>query len=72
MNKGYEINEKDIDAVIRFLKIHDPEHASPEVAIAILEHMQATFHRMAHDNPQLLEELYEDLKKQKKLKRKDV
>lgn len=65
MSDGYELNEKDIDIVIRFLKIHDPEHATPEMAIALLEHMQATFHTMAQDNPELLEELYEDFKKKR-------
>ena len=28
----YEINEKDIDSVIRFLKRTDPENATPEMA----------------------------------------
>ena len=33
---GYDINEKDIDGVIRFLKINDPKNATPERAIAFL------------------------------------
>jgi phosphatidylserine/phosphatidylglycerophosphate/cardiolipin synthase-like enzyme len=33
---GYEINEKDIDTVVSFLKIHDPENATPEKAIELL------------------------------------
>lgn len=64
MAEPYEINEKDIDSVIRFLKINDPENATPEMAIAILEHMQAAFHTMSHDDPELLEKIYLDLKKQ--------
>lgn len=66
MAKDYEINEKDIDKVIRFLKIYDPAHATPEMAIALLEHMQATFHTMAHENPELLQELYDDFRKKNK------
>lgn len=65
---GYQINEKDIDSVIRFLKITDPENATPEMAIALLEHLQASFHNMAHEDPKKLEEIYNELKKQKKLK----
>jgi hypothetical protein len=65
MAQQYELNEKDIDSVIGFLKIHDPEHATPEMAIALLEHMQATFHTMAHESPELLEQLYEDFKNKK-------
>lgn len=65
MSDSYELNEKDIDSVIRFLNIHDPEHATPEMAIALLEHLHATLHTLAKDNPELLEELYEDFKKKK-------
>ena len=66
MAEPYEINEKDIDSVIRFLKIHDPENATPEMAIALLEHMQAAFHTMSHDDPDMLEKIYRDLKKSHK------
>jgi len=37
MAKGYEINEKDIKGAINFLKYTDPEHATPEMAIELLE-----------------------------------
>lgn len=62
MTKPYEINEKDIDSVIRFLKINDPENATPKTAIVLLEHMQSAFHTMSHDDPELLEKIYLDLK----------
>lgn len=29
---GYDLNEKDIDAVLRYMQLNDPEHASPEHA----------------------------------------
>ena len=64
----YQINEKDIDSVLKFLKITDPENATPEVAIQLLEHLQATFHSMNHEDPNKLKEIYEDLKREKKLK----
>ena len=67
--KKYQINEKDIESVLRFLKLTDPDHATPEMAIDILEHMQATFHSMRHQNPETLEKIYVELKKQKELSR---
>ncbi len=70
--RDYELNEQDIDSVIRYLKVHDPKNATPEMAMALLEHMRAAFHTMAHDNPEMLDEIYQDLKKQKKSKRKNV
>lgn len=59
----YEINEKDIDAVIRFLKATDPDHATPEMAIAILEYLQAKIHMLAHTDPQKLEDMLTELQR---------
>lgn len=59
----YEINEKDIEAVIRFLKATDPEHATPEMAIALLEHFQAKYHDLSHTDPEKLAEILNNLKK---------
>ena len=61
----YELNEKDIDSVINYLKLTDPENATPEMAIAILEHMQATIHTLAHEDPDLLEKMYKEVKAKK-------
>lgn len=66
---GYQINEKDIESVIKFLKTIDPENATPEMAIELLEHMKASFHTLAHESPDKLKEIYEELKNQKKLSR---
>jgi len=65
MAKEYEINEKDIDSVIRWLKIHDPKNATPETAIEILEEMYAGVHLLAHEDPELLEKIYKELKEKK-------
>jgi len=62
-NSRYQINEKDIDSVIRFLKITDPEHATPEMAIELLEYLQVTFHTMRHEDPDMLAKIYEDFLK---------
>jgi len=71
MNKtkgGYQINEKDIDAVLNYLKIFDPENATLEMAIELLEYMQEKYHRMSHENPEQIKEIYEELKMKKKLR----
>ena len=65
--KKYQLNEKDIDGVINYLKIFDPENATPEMAIELLEYMQATYHNTSHEDPEQLKKMYEDLQKQKKL-----
>lgn len=61
MAEHYEINEQDIESVVRWLKINDPEHATREDAIAMLQDLQAGFHRMSHSNPELLLKLKEEL-----------
>lgn len=40
--------EKDIEAVIRFLKITDPDNATREHAIEMLGDMQSLAHLVAH------------------------
>lgn len=68
MSNGYQINEKDIDGVLNYLKIHDPENATPEMAIAFLEYFKTKFHELAHTDPEKLEEIYKEFKKEKKIK----
>lgn len=61
MSDHYEINEQDIESVIRWLRVNDPDNANRDNAIALLQDMQAGFHGMAHSNPELLERLKEEL-----------
>lgn len=61
------MNEKDIDSVLRFLKATDPEHATPEMAMDLLEHFKAHFHTMAHLDPETLKKMYDELKLQRKM-----
>ncbi len=61
------MNEKDIEGVINYLKIFDPENATPEMAIELLEYIQATYHSISHKYPEQLKKMYEDLQKKKKL-----
>ena len=61
MDKPYEINEKDVETVMRWLVINDPEHATQEDAIAMLQDLQSGFHQMSHSNPELLIKLKQEL-----------
>lgn len=50
MNKNQqEQYEKDIESVIRFLKVTDPENATREHAIEMLGNMESLAHLVAHD-----------------------
>lgn len=60
MTDGYEINEKDIDSTLNFLRIFDPTNATPEKAIAFLEYMYIGAHMMQHTDPEAVEELYKE------------
>ena len=61
--------EKDIDGTIRFLKVTDPENATPEVAIALLEHLQSSIHTMSHEDPEALKKIYAEFKRQNEMSR---
>jgi len=61
MDKPYEENEKDIESVMRWLAINDPENATREDAIAMLHDLQSGFHQMSHSNPDLLIKLKAEL-----------
>jgi len=65
MTDEYEINEKDIETVLQFLKLTDPEHVTPDIAIALLEYMKSAFHKMALEDPEMLQKMYEKLKTEK-------
>jgi hypothetical protein len=60
MTDGYELNEKDIDSTLNFLRIFDPANATPEKAIAFLEYMYVGAHMMQHTDPKAVEELYKE------------
>lgn len=66
MEEPYKINDKDIESVIRWLKVNDPQNANREAAIALLKDLKAGFHGMAHNNPELLLKLKQELDEQAK------
>lgn len=62
----YEISEADIDKTIAYLKTIDPEHATPEDAIAYLEYYQAKFHALGHVlSDGELQQLYDEFASQR-------
>lgn len=59
--KPYEMNEADIDKTIAYLKTIDPEHATPEDAIAYLEYYQTVIHELGHQlSDDELQQLYDE------------
>ncbi len=53
----YKITDEDVEAVVRYLRVNDPENATPEVALALLEDLHSGVQDMAYNNPEKLEEL---------------
>lgn len=68
MAKQYELNEKDIDSMLNFLRLTDPKNATPEMAIQLLEYLQAKFHMLQETDPEKLLEIYNELKATKKIR----
>ena len=60
----YELSEQDIDKMLNWLRIFDPDNATPEQAIAFLIDLRVSIHEYAHINPDKLEELYKKFKSQ--------
>ncbi|HSW99540.1 MAG TPA: hypothetical protein VLH38_00725 [Patescibacteria group bacterium] len=56
---GYKITEKDVEGMLKYLKVFHPENANRDFAVEILLYMKAAYHRIALTDPDMLEELYE-------------
>lgn len=56
-----EFEEKDIEGVIRWLKVNDPKNANRETAVGLLQDLKSGFHNMAHNKPKLLKQLKQEL-----------
>ena len=63
MASDYELNEKDIDTALAWLKINDPENATPEKAITMIEEAMASAHMLGHHDPTQLEQLFRKTEK---------
>jgi len=62
----YELSEQDIDKMLNWLRIFDPDNATPEQAIAFLVDARVSIHEYAHNKPEKIEELYKNFKSQQR------
>lgn len=65
MNDEYQINEEDIQAIIRYQKIHDPENADSDYAIQLIETMQSVGSELARSDEGLAEAIQKANEKKK-------
>lgn len=59
----YEFNEEDIQKVINYLTIHNPENADRDYAVQLLQQMQDNAFNVANSSVLTEEEIAEALKK---------
>jgi hypothetical protein len=67
----YVISNKDIDAVVRYLKIFHPENANRDFARYMLESSKSAIHKIASENPDDIEAIYEQVEASNKKSSKD-
>jgi len=48
---GYDLNEADIDAVLRYMQLNDPENATPERAVRFLATWKKTLRKRDINSP---------------------
>lgn len=65
MHDEYHISEEDIQAVIRYLQIHDPENADRDYAIQLIESMQGFGNELARSDEALAEAIRKANEKKK-------
>lgn len=62
---GYEVNEKDIQGVLKYLELFHPENANREFAEELLRYFKAASRRMALTDPDALDKLYDEFTSEK-------
>lgn len=64
----YVASQEDIDSIVRFLRIFDPENATQERAIAFLSYLQVGVHQKIEEgaSDKEMEELYKKFTDQNK------
>lgn len=65
MQEEYKITEKDIESMLKYLRIFHPEKANRDYAIELLEYLKASYHRLALTDPDALDKLYDAFEKSK-------
>jgi len=63
---GYQINEKDIEAMVNYLHIFHPENANRAYAVELLNYLRASARRLAFTEPEALNQIYSDYERSKK------
>lgn len=59
----YDINDKDIDGMLNYLRIFEPENATREYAVEFLKFLKLGYRRTGRFDPDELPELLKDFKK---------
>jgi hypothetical protein len=65
----YDINDKDIDGMLNYLRIFEPENASREYAAEFLKYLKLSTRRTGRLNSDELPKLLEAFKKSKSTSR---
>lgn len=61
----YDINDKDIDGMLNYLRIFEPENATREYAVEFLKFLKLGYRRTGRIDPDELPELLKAFKKSK-------
>ena len=69
MSDFYEINDKDIESMLNYLRIFQPEDATREFATEFLKYLKLTYRKTGQLDP---DELHEQLEAYKNTKVKSV
>lgn len=65
MNDFYDINDKDIESMVNYLRIFEPENANREYAIEFLKYLKLSTRRIGFNDPDELHKQLEVFKKSK-------
>ena len=56
----YKITDEDILAMLKYLRLHLPEYATPKNAIFLLENQKEYFKNLEEIDPRLIEKILKD------------
>ena len=59
----YETTKEDVLAMLRWLRINLPEHATPEKAAFLLEQNKIHYEKLQELHPEVIEEILKDFEK---------
>lgn len=65
MKDFYDVNDKDIESVLNYLRIFEPENATREYATEFLKYMKLSARRTGFTDPDELDKQLEAFKKSK-------